>query len=910
MGKYWVVLVTGWLAMGAAGEKADESLAGKDPNQSAAGENEAENPGTAQAQAGDADKRLKKATRTEDTLSVRELLERYAATQKEALTSFIHKTETREDRDIHCTEQHGGISARFLKDTQYYEHEVRTDGVRAKCIFSNWGQVRENVVLSRDNRGYASWLWDSDQAYSYSRYEDPSDAGILILRPDGPPESYTHQKNFAGHIGAASWGYLVGDVERFDEMLLKATKISVRKKKVKIRGVLNYVIDAVNERGSYTIWIDPEHGYNFSKAVVQRQAGGKAFQIVVQPGEEYLAVVENTKFQEIDGVWIPWEATIKDHRKYANGDYIDDTKSLKVLSMKINPDHEALGSFLLDDIRNGAWTKVHGIVGIDYTWQDGKVVDKAGKVVDLRASKSADPNQPAAGEEEVENPGAVQAQPDDNDKRLKKATRTEDTLSVRELLERYAATQKQAFTSFIHRTETREDRDIHCTEQHGGISARFLKDTQYYEHEVRTDGSRAKCIFCNWGQVRENIVLSRDNRHYVSWLWDGDKAYSYGHTGDPADAGRLSLRPDGPDKSYTPQNKFAGHIGAATWGYLFGDVERFDEMLLKATNISVRNRKEKIRRISNYVIDAVNERGRYTIWIDPEHGYNFSKAVVYRRAGDKAFQIVLQPGEEYMAVVENTKFQEIDGVWIPWEATMENQRKFANGDYTHLRKSLKVLAMEINPDHEARGSFLTDDIRNGAWTKVHGIVGIDYTWQDGKVVDKAGKVLDLRARQAADPNQVAGEKADESLAGKDPNQAAAAKEMAPLFTVQSLEGKEIRLEDYRGKVVLLYFWATWCRPCVRSLPNMKKFYEEMRKFDKFEMIGLSMDTESSESRLRQLIREYELAWPQGRIGLKSKICADYNNDKDQAPQYILIGPEGEILSRDLDQSALKTALGR
>jgi len=431
--------------------------------------------------------------------------------------------------------------------------------------------------------------------------------------------------------------------------------------------------------------------------------------------------------------------------------------------------------------------------------------------------------------------------------------------------------------------------------------------------------------------VRENIVLSRDNRGYVSWLWDGDKAYSYSRYEDPSDAGILILRPDGPpDKSNSQQIIFAGHIGAATWGYLFGDVERFDEMLLKATNITVRNRKEKIRRVSNYVIEAVNERGSYTIWIDPEHGYNFSKAVVYRRAGDKAFQIVLQPGEEYMAVVENTKFQEIDGVWIPWEATMENQRKFANGDYTYLRKSLKVLSMKINPDHEALGSFLTDDIRNGAETWIYGIPSkdyTDYTWQDskvvdkagkvvdkaGKVVDKAGKVVDLHASKAADPNKPidpnqpeAGEKADESLAGKDPNQAAAAKEMAPLFTVQSLEGKEIRLEDYRGKVVLLYFWATWCRPCVHKLPNMKKFYEEMRKFDQFEMIGLSMD--ESEGRLIQLIRQYDLTWPQARIGTKSQIATDYKIAG--APQYILIGPEGEILARDLNEAALKTVLDR
>ena len=91
MGKYWVVLVMGWMTLAAAGEKADESLAGKDPNQVEAGEKEAENTGAAQAQPGDANKRLKKTDRMEEKFSVRELLERYAANQKLALLPSFTK---------------------------------------------------------------------------------------------------------------------------------------------------------------------------------------------------------------------------------------------------------------------------------------------------------------------------------------------------------------------------------------------------------------------------------------------------------------------------------------------------------------------------------------------------------------------------------------------------------------------------------------------------------------------------------------------------------------------------------------------------------------------------------------------------------------------------------------------------
>ncbi|OQA01343.1 MAG: Methicillin resistance mecR1 protein [Planctomycetes bacterium ADurb.Bin412] len=301
----------------------------------------------------EAPKLMKKYAPAEDKLSARELLEQYAANQKRAFTSFIHKCETREDRDIHCTEQHIGISDRFVTDTQYYEHELRTDGSRANYIFSYWGQVGDDIVLSRDNRQYVSWLWDGDKTYLFDYTGNISDFARAFTKPDKSSKGYPHQRNFLGHIGASFWGYLVGDTERFDEVLLNAKNISVREEREEVRGVLNYVIDAINERGSYTIWIDPEHGYNFSKAVVQRQPGDKIYgESKVNPGEAYLAVVENMSFQEIDGVWIPSEATRRDYRKYANyGDYIDNTASLKVLSMEINPDHEALGSFFHDDTR-------------------------------------------------------------------------------------------------------------------------------------------------------------------------------------------------------------------------------------------------------------------------------------------------------------------------------------------------------------------------------------------------------------------------------------------------------------------------------------------------------------------------------------------------------------------------------
>jgi len=117
---------------------------------------------------------------------------------------------------------------------------------------------------------------------------------------------------------------------------------------------------------------------------------------------------------------------------------------------------------------------------------------------------------------------------------------------------------------------------------------------------------------------------------------------------------------------------------------------------------------------------------------------------------------------------------------------------------------------------------------------------------------------------------------------------------APAFAFKTLDDKDIKLEDYRGKVVVLYFWATWCSPCVAGTPKLKEFYADMKSSfgEDFEMISLSMD--GSDRRVQEFVKEHNLTWPQVRIGLNSKISSDYGVN-DAAPKTFLIGPDGNIL---------------
>jgi cytochrome c biogenesis protein CcmG/thiol:disulfide interchange protein DsbE len=63
---------------------------------------------------------------------------------------------------------------------------------------------------------------------------------------------------------------------------------------------------------------------------------------------------------------------------------------------------------------------------------------------------------------------------------------------------------------------------------------------------------------------------------------------------------------------------------------------------------------------------------------------------------------------------------------------------------------------------------------------------------------------------------------------------------APSFTLQDLDGKQVSLSDFKGKVVILDFWATWCPPCTKEIPHFIKLYEQYKDRG-FAMVGISLD---------------------------------------------------------------------
>ena len=79
------------------------------------------------------------------------------------------------------------------------------------------------------------------------------------------------------------------------------------------------------------------------------------------------------------------------------------------------------------------------------------------------------------------------------------------------------------------------------------------------------------------------------------------------------------------------------------------------------------------------------------------------------------------------------------------------------------------------------------------------------------------------------------------------------------FTLPDLKGKEVSLKDYRGKVVFLNFWATWCEPCKDEIPSMQALYERFEG-EPFEILAVSIDSDAPEV-VEEFAKGYGVTFP-------------------------------------------------
>ena len=128
---------------------------------------------------------------------------------------------------------------------------------------------------------------------------------------------------------------------------------------------------------------------------------------------------------------------------------------------------------------------------------------------------------------------------------------------------------------------------------------------------------------------------------------------------------------------------------------------------------------------------------------------------------------------------------------------------------------------------------------------------------------------------------------------------------APEFTLNDTEGNAVSLASYKGRYVLVDFWASWCVPCRAENPNVLAAYEKY-KDKNFQILGVSLD-EKKEAWLKA-IAEDKLPWKQvcDFKAAESPVTKAYN--VSSIPANVLIDPNGKIVGKDLRGKALHDTL--
>ncbi|HIG27078.1 MAG TPA: TlpA family protein disulfide reductase [Verrucomicrobiales bacterium] len=129
----------------------------------------------------------------------------------------------------------------------------------------------------------------------------------------------------------------------------------------------------------------------------------------------------------------------------------------------------------------------------------------------------------------------------------------------------------------------------------------------------------------------------------------------------------------------------------------------------------------------------------------------------------------------------------------------------------------------------------------------------------------------------------------------------------PDFKVNDLNGKPLSIANYKGKVVLLDFWATWCGPCIGELPHVMAAYEKHHSKG-FDIIGISLDRKLAD--LQGFIEKKKMPWVQHLNGAEGGSDLAQTYGINSIPATFLLDGEGKVIGRNLRGPALEAAVAK
>ncbi len=115
---------------------------------------------------------------------------------------------------------------------------------------------------------------------------------------------------------------------------------------------------------------------------------------------------------------------------------------------------------------------------------------------------------------------------------------------------------------------------------------------------------------------------------------------------------------------------------------------------------------------------------------------------------------------------------------------------------------------------------------------------------------------------------------------------------APDFTLNNIKGEEVSLSDYKGKVVIIDFWATWCPPCRKGIPDLISLQNEYK--DNVKVIGISLDRENTKAGVPDFVDKMGINYPV--VYFNDKVINDFGG-VSAIPTTFIVDQDGNIVKK-------------
>jgi peroxiredoxin len=218
----------------------------------------------------------------------------------------------------------------------------------------------------------------------------------------------------------------------------------------------------------------------------------------------------------------------------------------------------------------------------------------------------------------------------------------------------------------------------------------------------------------------------------------------------------------------------------------------------------------------------------------------------------------------------------------------------------NAQKKMHTYPLQISQD----GTFHADGVAAGTYT-----LSVDIARKSGDSTCGSGDSIAAGSAEFTVP-EMPGGRSDEPLeippVSMQIIKTVNVGDAAPDFSAKTLDGRDLKLADFRGKYVLLDFWATWCEPCVVEIPSVKAAYDAFGQSDRFVMISLSLDEKADDA--AQYVKKNNLAWNQVFLPGQWEAATVKDYCVHGIPSIWLIGPDGKVIAKDLRGPAIRAAV--